>query len=137
MSARSVSRSLKRMSRENVAIYVLLAVLVILVVYFVMKNREGFNSDRQPVIVIYFFYADWCPHCVKAKPIVEQVQQQHANNNKLEFRSIDCEAPENKELVSQNNVTGFPTIKTADGTEMNSAVTVENFNNFIKQLTGN
>ena len=63
-------KSLKKMSRESVAIYVLLAVLVVLVVYFVMKNREGFNSENSQVVVVYFFFVDWCPHCTKAKPVV-------------------------------------------------------------------
>jgi thiol-disulfide isomerase/thioredoxin len=132
MSVRSVSRSLKKMSRETVAVYVLLAVLLVLVVYFVMKNREGFNSNSQPV-VIYFFYVDWCPHCTRAKPAVEEVQQQYANNNAVEVRAINCEAPENKELVQQNNVSAYPTVKADNSNEMESAVTAENLVAFIEQ----
>lgn len=132
MSARSVSRSLKKMNRETVAIYVLLAVLVVLVVYFVMKNREGFNSNSQPV-VIYFFYVDWCPHCTRAKPAVEEVQQQYANNNAVEIRAVNCEAPENKELVQQNGVNAYPTVKADNGNEMESAVNTENLVAFVEQ----
>ena len=132
MSVKSVSRSLKRMNRETVAIYVLLAVLVVLVVYFVMKNREGFNSNSQRV-VIYFFYVDWCPHCTKAKPVVEQVQQQYANNNQVEVRAVDCEAPENRELVQENNVGAYPTVKANNGEEMESAINQETLVAFIEQ----
>ena len=132
MSVRSVSRSLRKMSRESVAVYVLLAVLVVLVVYFVMKNREGFNANSETVVV-YFFYVDWCPHCTKAKPVVEQVQQEYANNNNVEIRAVDCEASENKELVQQNSVSAYPTVKANNGNEMESAVTVENLKEFIEQ----
>ena len=118
MSARSVSRSLKKMKRENVVVYVLLAVLVLLVVYYVMKNREGFNAHPETVVV-YFFFVDWCPHCKNAKPAVQEVQQEYANNNRVEIRAVDCEDPANKDLVREYNVQAFPTVKSSNGNELN------------------
>lgn len=132
MSARSVSKSLKKMKRENVVVYLLLAVLVVLVVYYVMKNREGFNSNSQPV-VIYFFFVDWCPHCRNAKPAVQEVQQEYEGNNNVEIRAVDCEAPENKDLVKEHNVQAFPTVKSSNGNELDAAVTVENLREFVEQ----
>jgi thiol-disulfide isomerase/thioredoxin len=126
-------KSLTKMSRKNVAIYVLLAVLVVLVVYFVVKNREGFNSENSQVVVVYFFFVDWCPHCTNAKPIVEEVQAQYANNNNVEIRAINCEDPANKELVKENQVQAYPTVKTNTGVEMDSSVTAANLNEFIQQ----
>tara|TARA_Y100000816_G_C25570471_1_gene307452 strand:- start:86 stop:493 length:408 start_codon:yes stop_codon:yes gene_type:complete len=132
MSARSVSRSLKKMKRENVVVYVLLAVLVLLVVYYVMKNREGFNA-HQETVVVYFFFVDWCPHCKNAKPAVQEVQQEYANNNRVEIRAVDCEAPENKDLVREHNVQAFPTVKSSNGNELEAAVNVENLREFVEQ----
>ena len=132
MSAKSVSRSLKKMKRENVVVYVLLAVLVLLVVYYVMKNREGFNA-HQETVVVYFFFVDWCPHCKNAKPAVQEVQQEYANNNRVEIRAVDCEAPENKDLVREHNVQAFPTVKSSNGNELEAAVNVENLREFVEQ----
>jgi thiol-disulfide isomerase/thioredoxin len=132
MSARSVSKSLKKMKRENVVVYVLLAVLVLLVVYYVMKNREGFNAHSEPV-VIYFFFVEWCPHCTNAKPAVEQVQQEYANNNRVEIRAVDCEDPANKDLVREHNVQAFPTVKSSAGNELEAGVNVETFREFVNQ----
>ena len=113
--SRSLPKSLKKMKSQNVAVAVLLLVLIGLVAYFVMKNREGFN-DNQEVIVVYFFYVDWCPHCKNAKPEMQALQQQLAQQNnqvngrKVDLRPIDCEQQENKQLAEEHNVQGYPTI---------------------------
>ena len=49
------------MDTENVVIVVLLVVLLVLVVYYVRQNTENFNERP----TVYFFYANWCPHCGK------------------------------------------------------------------------
>lgn len=65
------------------------------------------NADTQPTFVMY--YADWCGHCKRAKPEFEKLMQTYKGDIKLAM--INSELPENKELVKQQRINGFPTIR--------------------------
>lgn len=59
---------------------------------------------------IYYFYADWCPHCQKVKPYVTEMSKEYsitfcnltAGENTL---SDECRA-----IASQVNIQGIPTM---------------------------
>ncbi len=64
-----------------------------------------------------FFYADWCPHCKVAKPIMEDMQAEYENKQingyTIIFTDVDC-SEETEEVTSMMNkykVEGYPTIK--------------------------
>ena len=98
---------MKNLNVENVIIGILVIVLVVLVVYFVNKNNEGF-SDKG---VLYFFYVDWCPHCTTAKPVISSLEKDSSVNSKVEIKRVNCEgSDQEKELAEQYNVKGFPTV---------------------------
>ena len=65
------------------------------------------NADTEPKFVMY--YADWCGHCKKAKPEFEKLQQNYKGNVKVAM--VNSELPENKELVKQQGINGYPTIR--------------------------
>jgi thiol-disulfide isomerase/thioredoxin len=73
---------------------------------------------------IMFFFADWCPHCKKAKPHWEEVKKtydgKNVNGHILTFTDVDCskETDETKEITSQYNVEGYPTIKLIKGDQV-------------------
>ena len=104
--------------------------------YYIPKSKEydlGKNvanaNDRNTEANLMFFYADWCPHCQNAKPIIESEKAKYAdtlvNNRKVVFVNVDCSDdtdPKVQALVQEYNIKGFPTLKMVyskeDGTPM-------------------
>ena len=128
LSNNSVARSLRNMSKssENIVILVLLVILVILVVYYIRQNNEGF-SERPTV---YFFYANWCPHCKTAKPKVAEFKRKNKNVNVVE---VDCD--KDKELARKFRVRAYPTVYLVRGeerTEMQEGISVNSLNNLVR-----
>ena len=77
-----------------------------------MTYDEMIVSD--PVVLVEF-YADWCPHCHRMMPIVEEVKEL------LEGKAKVCqiEIDQNREIADQNDVQSVPTfIIYRDGQEM-------------------
>jgi thiol-disulfide isomerase/thioredoxin len=66
------------------------------------------------------FKVDWCPHCKKALPEFQSVQNQYdgkvVNGYKLKFVVVDGEDPANESLVNEYKIQGYPTVVlTKDG----------------------
>ena len=98
-------------------------------------NRNGTTStdpDTQAVAnsgkeaLIYFFHADWCPHCKKAKPILEKIKEKYTKNKingvQVSFKFINGDKHE-ADIISfekEHNVKieGFPTIYLVKGEEV-------------------
>ena len=110
-------------------------ILVVLVVYYVRQNNEGF-SERPTV---YFFYVDWCPHCTRAKPEVAKLKNNlskknnKVNNTNVKVNLVDAE--QNKDLARKHNVNAYPTcvLEKANGETVpfNSNVSVDNLQEFL------
>ena len=125
------SGSSKSMSKDNYYCLVLIALIAILfaIYYFAYKdNREPFSSKNnssgsssgKPNLkaakgekVVALFYADWCPHCVAFKPdflkAKSDMKGAKSDGKTLRLELVDCVA--NKTIASENNVSGFPTVK--------------------------
>jgi thiol-disulfide isomerase/thioredoxin len=79
------------------------------------NNTKGMGSGSDAELL--FFYADWCPHCKAAKPILNDLKAEYENKTvngyKIIFTDIDCseETQEVEKLMNQYNVEGYPTIK--------------------------
>jgi thiol-disulfide isomerase/thioredoxin len=90
---------------------------------------------------IYFFFADWCPHCKNAKPIwsnfAEKYNGKVVNGSKLNCISVNCteaELPETTQMISKFNITTYPTIKMLkdDNTyEFDAKITGKNLEEFV------
>tara|TARA_B110000285_G_scaffold170861_1_gene191259 strand:+ start:987 stop:1436 length:450 start_codon:yes stop_codon:yes gene_type:complete len=78
-------------------------------------STEGQTSNSDAEII--FFFADWCPHCKKAKPHWEEVKQSYSgkvvNGYTLVFTEVDCskETEEMKKTTAEYEIEGYPTIK--------------------------
>ena len=99
------------------------------------------NDEEQKEAVIYFFFADWCPHCKKAKPEMEKIKNNFDNRSLNEYltkvKYVDCtrETQEGKQLVNEYNVEGYPTIVMNINGEVvefdNSTLNYSNVESFI------
>jgi thiol-disulfide isomerase/thioredoxin len=84
------------------------------------SNAPNSGSAEPPVATIRMFKVDWCPHCKKALPEFQAIQDQYngkvVNGHKLAFVIVDGEDPANEDLVNQFKVQGYPTVVlTKDG----------------------
>lgn len=83
------------------------------------SNAPDSGSADPPVATIRMFKVDWCPHCKKAAPEFQKVEDQYSgkvvNGHKLQFVVVDGEDKANESLVNQFNVQGYPTIVLTKG----------------------
>jgi thiol-disulfide isomerase/thioredoxin len=122
------------MDNKKVMGYVLIAVFFIVVAQQVYNRHvkssnytyyEGYSnapngSNSEPVATIRMFKVDWCPHCKKALPEFQSVQDQYdgktVNGYKLSLVVVDGEDPANEALVNEFKIQGYPTVVlTKDG----------------------
>lgn len=102
------------------------------------------NDSTTGKAVIYFFHADWCPHCTKAQPIWDDFS---ASNNKKTMKGyeivcmdINCTDDSNKEVqkhISTHNIQSFPTVlMVKDGTtiQFDGRITKDSLEQFIDNV---
>lgn len=99
-------------------------------------------------ITVHFFTADWCPHCRKAKPTIDDFENKYKgesiNGHTILINRVDCTDSEIKEVAEQINhfgVTSFPTVKIQDHKknifDFDSKITAENLDDFVKTVANN
>ena len=127
------SLGLKNVSGETVVICVLLVILLVLVVYYVRQNSEGFQGNNAPKCDLYVFVADWCPHCQKAKPVVDNLKNNLPSN--VNVNVVNESDSNSRSLMNQYKVRGFPTIllvkENGEVVEFVERVTEDNVVNFV------
>ena len=82
------------------------------------KNSNIANMAQRPEEVqVYFFFADWCPHCTKAKPEWSTFKNafggKETNGFKIICNEVDCTETNttNSPLIQKFGVDSFPTVK--------------------------
>ena len=74
-------------------------------------------NRRNPVVVVYFFHADWCPHCKKAQPEWDKFMANYDGKEKhgheIQCVDVNCtkETPDIKDLLTEYNIESYPTVK--------------------------
>ena len=103
--------------------------------------KSGAAKDDAPEAIIRMFKVDWCPHCKKALPEFQAVQDQHdgkvVNGYKLRFMVVDGEDTANESMVNEFKVQGYPTVVlTKDGKniEYDAKVDQATLQNFINTM---
>jgi thiol-disulfide isomerase/thioredoxin len=104
-----------------------------------LSNTDMSNNNRRiSDAKIMFFFADWCPHCKKAKPEWEKFTATYNNKDvgfyKIICDSVDCTDGENR-LIQEYSIDGYPTvILVKDGKRVNFSgrITESNLNDFIE-----
>ena len=96
----------------------LLAVVLILYLFYVNYLQEGFESSSEELETqigsgkkLVLFYADWCGHCKKIKPDWDEAAKR-ANKDETVMIKVNCGggSDKDKEIMSKYNVEGYPTI---------------------------
>ena len=133
-----------------IAIIVLLVVFILVGFYgykrYYSNPAEAYGNvaninARSPEIVIYFFSADWCPHCTKATPhwsaFASQYDGKQVNNYKISCSKVDC-TDGKSDLMDQYSVDSFPTvvmIKDGNTISFDAKITKETLENFVASAT--
>lgn len=99
-------------SRTCVLFFILL-LLFLLYVTFLKKEGfesscENFEKDIKEDKKLVLFYADWCGHCNKLKPIWDEASG--SVDNKMIKLNVGDGTPEQKTIMEKYNIKGFPTI---------------------------
>jgi thiol-disulfide isomerase/thioredoxin len=108
-----VVKTLKKMlNLRNLMLFFLLIVLFLLYRKYL---KEGFESscenlenDIKEDKKLVLFYADWCGHCKKLKPIWDDAANEA--DNKMIKVNVGDGKPEQKKVMEKYNIKGFPTI---------------------------
>ena len=84
------------------------------------SNAPNSGVADPPVATIKLFKVDWCPHCKKALPQFQAVENEYdgkvVNGHKLQFVVVDGEDPANEATVNEHKIQGYPTVVlTKDG----------------------
>ena len=74
-----------------------------------VKYEKAVKSDM-PMLAL--FYADWCGYCMRFMPKYQLISKKY--NGKYNIVMLDVEAPENRKLVDDVAITGFPTLYIID-----------------------
>ena len=70
----------------------------------IVKYQEA--KFKKPVVVM--FYVDWCTFCRRFMPIFGEAAKKYSD--KFEFAVLNCEYPENNEIVKEFEIAGYPSI---------------------------
>ena len=136
--------------------------------YFASKqNMKPFNNvananEENSIVQIYFFHAQWCPHCQKAYPewtkFAGIFHNKNVNNYLVECIQVDCTGdngdvqahanevgisttPEQTaELIQTYNINSYPTIKMIkDGEtiDFEAKITESSLQKFVNSILNN
>jgi thiol-disulfide isomerase/thioredoxin len=113
----------------------------------IIDNRKTANianmAQRSEEVQIYLFYADWCPHCTKAKPewntFKEEFDGSEMNGYAVQAIEVDCTetTTENSPLIQKFGVDSFPTVKMMKSNQVidfDSKVTSSSLTQFINSM---
>ena len=110
------------------------------------KYRDIYQPNDQSTneAVIYFFFADWCPHCTKAKPewttFANEKDGKLINGIKLRCSMVDCSDPDSSDAaakIEQYDIKSYPTIKLVfkgDVYDFDASVTKDHLNEFVETV---
>lgn len=112
------------------------------------ENEFGPKIKPGKTLNVYFFTADWCPHCRNAKPEIDKFETEYKNKDingkKIMVYRVDCTDSEETTVAKQINdfgVTSYPTVKIKDSDgntfEFDAKITNENLVGFVESVANN
>jgi len=123
-----IYRDFIRPYQRAILIFILLVIFILAGYYafrtFARPYVDGSGSadvanynKQQKELIVYFFYADWCPHCKTAKPEWTNFQKTYnsktMNDYTIQCIPINCteETPENSKIIQKYSIDSYPTVK--------------------------
>ena len=76
------------------------------------RSLEKALATNKPVIV--FFYTDWCGFCQRFVPTFDKITKKPKIKKNFAIAFVNCEAEENRQIVNDYGVQGFPTVFVID-----------------------
>jgi thiol-disulfide isomerase/thioredoxin len=112
------------------------------------ENEFGPKIKPGKTLNVYFFTADWCPHCRNAKPEIDKFETEYNNKDingkQIMVYRVDCTDSEETTVAKQINdfgVTSYPTVKIKDSDgntfEFDAKITNENLVGFVESVANN
>jgi thiol-disulfide isomerase/thioredoxin len=101
---------------------------------------EAFDNNNTSDQMFVMYYADWCGHCKTTKPEFKKLMDNYKGNAKVVM--VNSESPENKELVKQQEIKGYPTIRyypsglNSNYQEYSGARTYSDFIEYLGNISG-
>lgn len=108
------------MNFKHPAIPYLLVIAGVVLIFIWARSAKGLHFEGfagaaaagEPDYHLYMYYADWCPHCVAAKPEFAKLKDsQMINGKKVQMHMINAETQADQVL---EKVSGYPTIRLYD-----------------------
>jgi thiol-disulfide isomerase/thioredoxin len=148
--------------RDYIQPYQRRILVVTLIIIFVLAGYYAYKTMATPYVdgsqstdianynkqekeaVVYFFYADWCPHCKTAKPEWAKFQSnfngKSMNNYMIRCILVNCteETSENSSIIQKYSIDSYPTVKMLrDGTiiDFDSKISEDSLEQFITLAT--
>lgn len=84
-------------------------------------------KKNKPIIV--WFYTDWCGYCQRFAPTFDEVTKDKNIKKNFAIAFVNCDNHDNKGLMEQYSVQGFPTVYVID-TKTDKKVLLDNFKFF-------
>jgi len=120
-----IAKKMKQMkgmfTTKNLARLIIL-VIVLIVLYFVydkfLKGFEGFETNSLDIEdqvksgkKLVLFYADWCGHCKKIKPVWDETAKE-VNADEVKMIKVNCGEGTDKDqaIMKKYSIDGYPTI---------------------------
>ena len=98
----------------------LFSLIILLILYYVYTTyfKEGFESvdldeETKSGKQLVLFYADWCGHCKKIKPVWEEAASEINDKDKhKKMLKVNCGggSEKEKEIMEKYKIDGYPTI---------------------------
>jgi thiol-disulfide isomerase/thioredoxin len=147
---RFINSKLKPYSTIIIAIFMIL--VIILVGLYMYKNNKLYstkndfkdvaneNGDASNMMMVYYFYVDWCPHCVKAKPEWSAFDREYngkvINGCLVQSDGYNCtDDALHADLTKRYNIESFPTVLIVKNNvryDFDAKVTTSALKNFVE-----
>ena len=103
-------------------------------------NADIYQPSGSKDATVYFFFADWCPHCTKAKPqwatFKSAYDGKEVNGSTIKCNEVDC-TDGSSPLIQKYGVNGYPTLimlKNGDQISFDSKITSDNLTQFVNSI---
>jgi thiol-disulfide isomerase/thioredoxin len=99
------------------------------------------NANNRPEeIQVYLFYANWCPHCKKAKPHWDEFKKSYdgkvVKGSRITTIEVDCTDGASP-LIQEYKINGYPTVfmkKDGNKIDFDSKITTETLTQFVDSV---